>query len=69
MKLEQGVCLALEARQRAEEDQHARLKAEEKGWFVEESRLKYIEEDLRLKDEDEARLVDEARLKSEQEEQ
>ena len=40
--MEEGVRLALESIRRAEEeeDQHARLKAEEKSWIVEESRLK-----------------------------
>ena len=67
--MEEGVRLALGAGRRAEEEQHALLKAEEEARLVEEARPKYEEEDLRLKAEDEARLVEDARLKDEQEEQ
>ena len=41
LKVEEGVCVALEARQRAEEEEeHARLEAEEMTSLVEEARLK-----------------------------
>ena len=47
--MEQGACLDLESRQRAEEEdqQHTRLKAEEEARLVEEARLKSEEEDYR----------------------
>ena len=46
MKVEEGVRLALEARQRAEEEEeNTRLEAEEKACLVEEARLKYEEEE------------------------
>ena len=55
LKVEEGVCLALEVRRRAEDD-HARLEAEEEAPLVEEARLKASEKDyVRL----EARLKDE----------
>ena len=53
MKLEEGLCLALEARWRSEEEDHTLVEAEEEARLVEE----------------EARLVEEARLKAEEEEQ
>ena len=59
MKLEEGVCLSLESIRRAEEEEdHARMKAEEEACLVEEARLQSEEEDLRLKYEDEACLVE-----------
>ena len=50
------VCLALEARQRAEEEKHTRLEYEAEACLVEEARQKSEEEeeDLRLKAEEEA---------------
>ena len=44
LKVEVGVCLAPEARQRAEEE-HAWLEAEEEARLVEEARLKSEEEE------------------------
>ena len=51
MKVEEGVCLALELRQRAEEEDYTRIEAEEEAHLVEEEILKSEEEeeDLRLK--------------------
>ena len=73
MRVDTEVCLVLEGRRRAGEDnedqQYGQLKAEEEAHLVEKARLKSEEEDLRLKDEDKARLVEEARLKFEQEDQ
>ena len=63
--MEEGVCLAVEAGRRTEEEEHAQLKPEEEARLDEESRLKYKEDDLQLKDEDEAHLVEEERLKYE----
>ena len=68
LKVEAGVRLALEARQRLGKE-HAWLEAEEQEIIVEEARLKSEEEEIRLKSEDEARIVEDSRLKSEQEEQ
>ena len=64
----EGVRLALEARQRAEEEEHTRIEAEKEAHLVEEERLKSEEEeeDLRLKAEEEARLAEGARLKVEE---
>ena len=58
--MEEGVRLALESRQRPEEDkdQHTLMNAEEEARLVEEAKLKSEEEDLRLKSEEEARLVE-----------
>ena len=56
MKVEEGVHLALEARQRSEEEEeHTRIEAEEEARLVEEERLKSeeAEENLRLKAEEE----------------
>ena len=44
LKVDVGVRLALEARQRVEEE-HTWLKAEEEAHLVEEARLKYEEEE------------------------
>ena len=44
MKLEEGIRLALEARQRAEEE-HAWIEAEEEARLVDEARLKAEEEE------------------------
>ena len=67
--MKEGVCIALEERRRAEEEQHTCIKAEEEARLIEEARMKSEEEDLKLKAEDEAHLVKEARIKYEQEEQ
>ena len=71
--MEEGVCLVLETRRRVQEEkedqQHARLKAEEKACLVKEARLKSEEGDLYLKAENKSCLVEDARLKAEQEEQ
>ena len=55
MKVDRGVCLALEARRRAEEGGHTWIEAEEDARLVEEKRLKSEEEedDVRLKAEEE----------------
>ena len=44
LNVEEGVCLALDARQRAEEGEHARIEAEEEAQIVEEARLKFEED-------------------------
>ena len=56
MKVEEGVCLVLEERKRAEEEEYTRLESEEDACLVEEARQKVEEEeeDLRLKAEEEA---------------
>ena len=70
LKVEEGLRLALEARQIEEEEEHTWIEAEEEARLVEEERLKYEEEeeDLRRKAEDEARLAEDARLKVEEHE-
>ena len=67
MKVEEGFRLALEARRRAEEEDHTWIEAEEEARLVEEKRLKTEEEeeDIRLKAEEEARLDEGERLKVE----
>ena len=59
LKVEYGVRLSLEAKQRAEEE-HTRLEAEEEACLIEEANLKSEEEEY-------ARL--EARMKAEEEEE
>ena len=39
MKVEEGLCLALEARRIDEEEEHTRIEAEEEACLVEEERL------------------------------
>ena len=67
LKVEEGVCLALEDRHRAEEEEHTWIYAEEEAHLIEEEMPKYDEEeeDLRLKVEEEAQLAEGARLKVE----
>ena len=56
LKVKEGVCLAPEARRRAEEEEHTWIEAEEEARLVEEKRLKAEEEeeDVRLNAEEEA---------------
>ena len=70
MKVEEGVCIALEAVWRAKEEDHTRIEAKEEAYLVEEKRLKYEEEeeDLWMKAEEKARTADVARLKVEEHE-
>ena len=65
LKVEEGICLSLEARWIEEEEEHTRIEAEEEARLVEEEWLKSEEEeeDLRLKAEEEVRLAEGARLK------
>ena len=59
LKVEEGVCLSLEARRKAEE--------EDLGLKAEEERLKYeADEQARLKAEEEYKIAEEARLKPEE---
>ena len=46
MKVEEGLCLALEDRRIEEEEEHTRIEAEEEARLVEEERIKSEEEDL-----------------------
>ena len=61
------VHLDLEAKRRAEEEEHARIEADEEAHIVEDARLKSEEEEqeyLRLESEEDSRLVEETRLKA-----
>ena len=53
MKAEEGLRLALEAKQIEEEEEHTRIEAEYEARLVEEERLKSEEENLWLKAEEE----------------
>ena len=70
MKVEEGVCITLEERHRAEGEDHTRIEAEKEARHVEAERLRVEEEeeDLRRKDEEEARLAEGARIKVEEHE-
>ena len=63
LKIEEGVRLSLGVRQILdEEEENARLEAEDEACLVEEAMLKYEEEEqVRLRDDLEARLAEEAR--------
>ena len=67
MKVEEGICLALEARRGEKEEDHTRIEAEEEACLIEEERLKSEEEEeyLRLKAEEEAWIAYGERLKVE----
>ena len=68
MKVEERLCLVLETRQRAdEEDYHARIEADEEARLNKEARLKTEEEEqARLKYDKEAHLAKEAGQKAEE---
>ena len=65
LKVDEGICLDLEAIRREEEEEHVSKEDEKEARLVEEASLKYEEEeeDLRMNGEEEARLAKEARLK------
>ena len=48
MKVEEELCLALEARRIEEEEEHTRIEAEEEACLVEEERLKSEEKEVNL---------------------